>query len=148
MYDAVHNLMPCDTAIFCAAVSDWRPKSVGTEKIKKKGDGAAPTLEMVLNPDILKSVAQLPTSDRPPLVVGFAAETENLIEHARAKFERKGCDWLLANDVSAETGTFGGDKNSIVFFDAQTHEEWGEMSKAEIGQRLTQKITSFLNPSD
>ncbi len=148
MYDAVHEVLPCDVAIFCAAVSDWRPKSVGAEKIKKKGDGEAPSLEMVLNPDILKSVAALPAGERPELVIGFAAETENVIEHARAKFERKGCDWLLANDVSANTGTFGGDNNSIVFFDEQTHQEWGPMSKSEVGHKLVSKIASHLKISD
>lgn len=145
MFDAVHEALPCDVAIFCAAVSDWRPKQAGTEKIKKKGDGEAPSLEMVLNPDILKSVASLATSERPELVIGFAAETENVIEHAKAKRERKGCDWLLANDVSADTGTFGGDKNSIIFIDDQGYDAWDRMSKQEVGVTLTNRIASALN---
>jgi phosphopantothenoylcysteine decarboxylase/phosphopantothenate--cysteine ligase len=148
MYDAVHEALPCDVAIFCAAVSDWRPKEVGSKKIKKTGDGEAPSLEMVLNPDILKSVAALEPGERPALVIGFAAETDNVTEHARAKYERKGCDWLLANDVSAKTGTFGGDSNAIVFFDDQGHHEWPQMSKAEVGQKLANRIASFLKQSD
>jgi len=148
MYDAVHEALPCDVAIFCAAVSDWRPKKADAEKIKKKGDGKAPSLEMVLNPDILKSVAALEPVERPRLVIGFAAETENVIEHATAKLDRKGCDWLLANDVSAGTGTFGGDNNSVIFFDDQGHQNWAQMSKVEVGQTLTNRIASFLKQSD
>jgi len=140
MYDAVHNSLPADVSIFCAAVSDWRPKSVGTEKLKKTGDGTAPSLEMVLNPDILKSVAELKSPERPSLVIGFAAETEKLIENAKAKRDRKGCDWLLANDVSKETGTFGGDSNQIVFFNDDGHTEWPKMSKAGIGRKLAKDI--------
>jgi phosphopantothenoylcysteine decarboxylase/phosphopantothenate--cysteine ligase len=148
MHKAVHDILPCDAAIFCAAVSDWRPKAVGAEKIKKKGDGQAPSLEMVLNPDILKSVAQLPAGERPALVIGFAAETENVTAHAQAKFKRKGCDWLLANDVSAGTGTFGGDQNEIIFFDENGHQNWGPMSKSEVGQKLAHHIASHLKQSD
>jgi phosphopantothenoylcysteine decarboxylase/phosphopantothenate--cysteine ligase len=148
MYDAVHETLPCDVAIFCAAVSDWRPKDAGSEKIKKKGDGKAPSVEMVLNPDILKSVAALEPGERPQLVIGFAAETENVVKHARAKYERKGCDWLLANDVSESSGTFGGDSNVIIFFDKQGHQEWTQMSKAEVGLKLTNRIASFLKHPD
>ncbi|MGJ8527276.1 bifunctional phosphopantothenoylcysteine decarboxylase/phosphopantothenate--cysteine ligase CoaBC [Maritalea sp.] len=148
MYDAVHEALPCDVAIFCAAVSDWRPKAVGDKKIKKNGDGTAPSLEMVLNPDILHSVAQLEPDQRPQLVIGFAAETNDVVKHAEAKLVRKGCDWLLANDVSAGSGTFGGDHNSIIFFDGQGHQEWAQMSKAEVGQKLTNQITSYLKQPD
>ena len=93
-------------------------------------------------------MAGLGPGGRPALVIGFAAETGNVTEHARAKYERKGCDWLLANDVSAKTGTFGGDSNAIVFFDDQGHHEWPQMSKAEVGQKLANRIASFLKQSD
>lgn len=93
----------------------------------------------------MKSVAALETSERPELVIGFAAETENVIEHAKAKRERKGCDWLLANDVSAGTGTFGGESNSIIFIDDQGHDTWPRMSKQEVGVTLTDRIASALN---
>ncbi|WP_027835728.1 bifunctional phosphopantothenoylcysteine decarboxylase/phosphopantothenate--cysteine ligase CoaBC [Maritalea myrionectae] len=141
MYDAVHQALPADGAIFCAAVADWRPKQAGAEKIKKKHDGTTPSIEMVLNPDILKSVAELDQAKRPALVVGFAAETENLVEHARAKRQRKGCDWLLANDVSPETGTFGGDQNKITFFASDQPEDWPKMSKSDVAEKLADAIS-------
>ncbi|TDQ61907.1 phosphopantothenoylcysteine decarboxylase/phosphopantothenate--cysteine ligase [Maritalea mobilis] len=141
MYDAVHQALPADGAIFCAAVADWRPAQAGAEKIKKTpGETAAPSIQMVLNPDILKSVAQLDAATRPQLVVGFAAETEKLVEHARAKRQRKGCDWLLANDVSPEMGTFGGDQNKIIFFRSDEPQEWDKMSKKGVAEKLADLI--------
>lgn len=143
MYDAVHHALPADGAIFCAAVADWRPAQVGTEKIKKTpGEPDAPSIQMVLNPDILKSVAQLDAAARPQLVVGFAAETENLVDHARAKRQRKGCDWLLANDVSPALGTFGGDQNKIMFFASDAPVEWAKMSKKGVADKLADLIAN------
>ena len=113
MKAAVDRSLPADIAIFAAAVADWRVDNQADEKIKKDGSGTFAPLNMVENPDILKSVGTL-ESDRPALVIGFAAETENLVEHARAKLIKKQADWIVANDVSAENNVFGGDQNSVV----------------------------------
>ncbi|MEL6977715.1 MAG: bifunctional phosphopantothenoylcysteine decarboxylase/phosphopantothenate--cysteine ligase CoaBC, partial [Pseudomonadota bacterium] len=105
---------PPDLAIFAAAVADWRVAAAAGSKIKKQRSGAPPTLQMAENPDILKEVSQLPAARRPRLVIGFAAETDDLLENARAKRARKGCDWLVANDVSAASGVMGGAMNEVV----------------------------------
>ena len=111
MLQAVENALPADVAIFAAAVADWRVAHEGTQKIKK-GATAIPPLQLMENPDILSSIAHR-ISNRPKLVIGFAAETENVIANAQSKLARKGCDWILANDVSTETGVMGGDRNTI-----------------------------------
>ncbi len=146
MMAACRAALPADIAVCAAAVADWRVASRADEKIKK-GEGGTPTLTLMENPDILASLSTGP--DRPALVVGFAAETEQVVANARAKRERKGCDWILANDVSPETGTFGGDANRIYLIRADGQETWPEMSKTEVGQRLAEAIArSFQDAGD
>jgi phosphopantothenoylcysteine decarboxylase/phosphopantothenate--cysteine ligase len=134
--------LPCDIAIFTAAVADWRAAHVADEKIKKKG--AVPTqLATVENPDILRTIATR-KSKRPTLVVGFAAETEKIVEHAREKLVQKGCDMIVANDVSAATGVFGGDHNKVHIVTSQGVESWPEMAKREVAGRLMQRLAVTL----
>ncbi len=111
MLDAVEQALPADVAIFAAAVADWRTEQASASKIKKQ-QGRTPTLKLVENPDILSTIAHR-KSGRPRLVIGFAAETDHVIANAKAKLANKGCDWILANDVSPETGIMGGDVNTI-----------------------------------
>ena len=134
--------LPCDIAIFTAAVVDWRAAHVAGEKIKKH-DGPAPALAMAENPDILKTIATH-KDKRPTIVVGFAAETEKIVEHAREKLARKGCDIIVANDVSAATGVFGGDRNKVHIVTPQGVETWPDMSKREVAHRLMQKLADTL----
>ncbi len=110
MLAAVEKALPADIAVFAAAVADWRPQQASQSKIKKHG--RPPSIELVENPDILATIAHRKTG-RPPLVIGFAAETDNVIANAKAKLKKKGCDWILANDVSPATGIMGGDSNTI-----------------------------------
>lgn len=107
--------------------------------LKKDGSGP-PRLALIENPDILATVAQLPAGERPRLVVGFAAETQNVVAYAADKRRRKGCDWIVANDVSPSTGTFGGDSNTIHLIDAAGAEDWPPLDKAEVARRLAQRI--------
>ena len=111
MLRQVEAALPADIAIFAAAVADWRVANEGEQKLKKTSAGMPP-LQLVENPDILATISKL-TDQRPPLVIGFAAETEHLIDNAKAKFARKGCDWIVANDVSPATGVMGGDRNTV-----------------------------------
>lgn len=134
--DAVANV---DAAIFAAAVADWRVANVTSSKIKKDGSGALPQFEMVENPDILKAVSKR-TTRRPALVIGFAAETDDVVENATQKRLRKGCDWILANDVSPETGIMGGDRNRITFISDAGAETWQDMTKQETARKLVTKI--------
>jgi phosphopantothenoylcysteine decarboxylase/phosphopantothenate--cysteine ligase len=134
MQAAVAAALPADIAIFAAAVADWRVASASGEKIKKGAEGP-PALQMVENPDILATIARHPAA-RPALVVGFAAETEKVIEHARAKLAKKGCDLIVANDVSPETGIMGGDRNTVHLVGPDTLETWPELPKAEVARRL------------
>ena len=138
MLAACLDSLPSDIAVCAAAVADWKVAAAANQKLKKDG-GAAPTLTLTTNPDILATLAKL-DGQRPGLVVGFGAETEKVVEHAVAKRERKGCDWLLANDVSEESGTFGGDDNSIHFIAAEEHEQWPRMSKRQVAGRLAERI--------
>ena len=140
MMDACRAELPVDIAVCAAAVADWRVASRADEKIKK-GDTGTPTLALVENPDILASLSAGP--GRPGLVVGFAAETERVVAHALAKRERKRCDWILANDVSPETGTFGGDANRVHLIRGDGAEAWPIMRKAEVGRRLAEAIAEF-----
>jgi phosphopantothenoylcysteine decarboxylase / phosphopantothenate---cysteine ligase len=135
MLKATEEALPADIAIFAAAVADWRVSHVGEEKLKKKSDGSVPSLAFAENPDILKTIATR-KSKRPKLVVGFAAETEHVIDHAKTKLAKKGCDLIVANDVSAETGVFGGDRNQVHVIDATGVETWPGLSKAEVATRL------------
>ncbi len=142
MHDAVFAALPADAAIFCAAVADWRARSKSTGKIKKAGEDA-PAFDLVANPDILAQTAAL-TQDRPALVIGFAAETDDLDANAAAKRAAKGCDWLLANDVSTGTDTFGGDHNRLFLLDSSGTEDWGVLSKRDAGHKLAQRIADHL----
>ncbi len=139
MQDAVEKSLPADIAVFVAAVADWRIDNQADEKIKKDGSGNIPALSMIENPDILKGVGTR-KKDRPALVIGFAAETEKLTEHARTKLAKKGADWIVANDVSPENNVFGGDENSIVLVSASGDETWPKSSKQDVAERLVEKI--------
>ncbi len=142
MLDQVQDLLPVDAAVCAAAVADWRVVGASDEKIKKDGDGTLPTLNFAENPDILATISQ--GKKRPSLVVGFAAETEKVIEHATAKRARKGCDWIVANDVSPETGIMGGDRNTVTVIDAKGAEAWDDMPKADVARRLAARIADAL----
>ncbi|QFT71705.1 bifunctional phosphopantothenoylcysteine decarboxylase/phosphopantothenate--cysteine ligase CoaBC [Ruegeria sp. THAF33] len=142
MSDAVDAALPVDAGIFAAAVADWRVASASDKKLKKSRDGL-PVLEFAENPDILKRVSGMGVN-RPPLVVGFAAETDNVIEHATAKRLRKGCDWIVANDVSPATGIMGGSENAVTLISDNGAEEWPRMGKDEVARRLAAKIADAL----
>ncbi|WP_210093312.1 bifunctional phosphopantothenoylcysteine decarboxylase/phosphopantothenate--cysteine ligase CoaBC [Ruegeria sp. HKCCSP346] len=142
MSDAVDAALPVDAGIFAAAVADWRIASASDKKLKKSRDGL-PVLEFTENPDILKRVSRM-EANRPPLVVGFAAETDNVIEHATAKRLRKGCDWIVANDVSPATGIMGGSENAVILISDNGAEEWPRMGKDEVARRLAAKIADAL----
>ena len=142
MLTASERELPSDIAIFTAAVADWRLAQEKKQKIKKDGSGI-PTLQLEENPDILQTIAKR-ASKRPALVVGFAAETENLVDNAREKLKKKGCDLIVANDVSKERGVFGGDKNTVQLVSASGVESWGLMSKQDVAQRLMQQLAAQL----
>jgi phosphopantothenoylcysteine decarboxylase/phosphopantothenate--cysteine ligase len=134
---------PADAAIFAAAVADWRVENASASKMKKDASGAAPALNFAENPDILARFAQR-TEGRPKLVVGFAAETDDVVANATAKRARKGCDWIVANDVSPETGIMGGSENRIVLISQDGAEEWPRLAKDEVARRLAQRIAEAL----
>lgn len=142
MLEATHAALPAEVAIFAAAVADWRVTSASGSKIKKI-DGALPTLSLAENPDILATVSQL-SNGRPRLVVGFAAETDNVVENAVAKRKRKGCDWIVANDVSPETGIMGGQENQVILVTDDGTEAWPRMSKNETARELAKRIAVTL----
>lgn len=142
MLQAVESALPADIAIFTAAVADWRVAKVAGEKLKKSADGAVPTLSFAENPDILKTIASL-KKGRPKLVVGFAAETEKVIDHAKAKLAKKGCDLIVANDVSPDSGVFGGDANTVHLVSAAGVESWPKISKTEVASRLMAKLAGM-----
>ena len=146
MLAACERALPADIAVCAAAVADWRVATQATEKLKKTGSGV-PTLEMAENPDILATLAAA-ANTRPGLVIGFAAETENVVTHAQAKREKKGCDWVLANDVSPETGTFGGADNTIHLVSAAGVEDWPRMSKTDVADRLAERISQHLGAAE
>jgi phosphopantothenoylcysteine decarboxylase / phosphopantothenate---cysteine ligase len=135
MLKATETALPADIAIFAAAVADWRVSHAADEKLKKSPDGSTPTLSFTENPDILQSIATR-KSKRPKIVVGFAAETESVIDYARAKLAKKGCDLIVANDVSTENGVFGGDRNRVHLVSEQGVESWPDLTKAEVAERL------------
>jgi phosphopantothenoylcysteine decarboxylase / phosphopantothenate---cysteine ligase len=141
MLAACEKALPADIAVCAAAVADWRAEAA-QQKLKKK-NGPPPTLKLVENPDILATLSK-PGNRRPRLVVGFAAETEKLIEHAQAKRAKKGCDWIIANDVSASAGTFGGDANTVHVIDEAGVEDWPPLGKREVAARLATRIARFL----
>jgi len=142
MLAAVERALPADIAIFAAAVADWRVAQASGQKLKKEA-GGVPRLAFTENPDILATVAHL-KAKRPPLVIGFAAETERVVEHAKAKLKRKGCDWILANDVSAESGVMGGDVNRIHLVTADGVEDWPTQSKDEVARMLIARLAAAL----
>ena len=142
MLAACKSALPVDVAIFAAAVADWRIASESDLKLKKQDGADCPTLTLMENPDILKTIAHS-SSNRPALVIGFAAETGSVVEKAIAKRARKGCDWILANDVSLGTGTFGGDDNTIHFITQSGTEDWPAQSKQAVAQALTDRIADF-----
>ena len=143
MLKAVQSSLPADIAIFTAAVADWKVAKQASEKIKKKDDGALPTLAFAENPDILRTVASM-KKGRPQLVVGFAAETEKVLDHAKAKLAKKGCDLIVANDVSPEGGVFGGDRNTVHLVSSQGVESWPSLSKQDVAMRLATKLAEML----
>ncbi len=140
MLAAVRAALPADIAVCAAAVADWRAAEIPAQKIKKTG-AAPPALALAENPDILKTIAA-PGPDRPRLVIGFAAETENLESHAKAKLRRKGCDWIVANDVGG-TGIMGGEENEVLLITPEGSEVWPKMRKAALAGRLAARIASF-----
>jgi len=142
MLEAVRGALPVDAAIFAAAVADWRVASKSTSKIKKQA-GKLPTLEFAENPDILASVAQM-EDGRPGLVIGFAAETDDVVANATAKRKRKGCDWIVANDVSPETGIMGGSENAVVLLTGEGSEDWPRMGKDQVAERLAKRLADAL----
>lgn len=142
MLHAVEAALPADAAIFAAAVADWRVASTSSSKIKKDA-GRLPVLEFAENPDILAMVSQR-KSDRPTLVVGFAAETDDVIAHATAKRARKGCDWIVANDVSPATGIMGGTENAVHLITTNGVEDWPRMSKLAVAEKLAARIAAAL----
>src|SRR5205085_605239 len=142
MLAACEAALPVDVAVMAAAVSDWRVASVAAQKVKKNGKGP-PALRLAENPDILATLSRR-RNDRPALVVGFAAETENVIANAKAKLAKKGCDWILANDVSPATGIFGSDRNTIHLVEASGVEDWPAMTKREVADRLADRIVARL----
>ena len=143
MLEAVEAALPADAAVFAAAVADWRVANEAGSKIKKTSGGAMPVLEFAENPDILATVSRM-EAGRPGLVVGFAAETDDVIENARAKRARKGCDWIVANDVRPETGIMGGAENAVVVIREDGVEEWPRMGKDEVAKRLAVRIAEAL----
>ena len=143
MLAAVEASLPVDIGIFAAAVADWRVAGEARQKIKKSPGAATPELSLVENPDILSTIAHR-KAQRPGLVIGFAAETENVIAHAREKLAKKGCDWILANDVSPETGIMGGDMNTIELVRATGIESWPPQSKEEVAAMLIDRIAQQL----
>jgi phosphopantothenoylcysteine decarboxylase / phosphopantothenate---cysteine ligase len=142
MLTAVDAALPADAAVFAAAVADWRVTTASDHKMKKVA-GALPTLSFAENPDILATIAHM-TTGRPTLVVGFAAETDDVLAHATAKRQRKGCDWIVANDVSPETGIMGGTENAVTLITAAGAEPWPRMGKDEVARRLAQRIATAL----
>jgi phosphopantothenoylcysteine decarboxylase/phosphopantothenate--cysteine ligase len=149
MLAACEAALPTNIAVCTAAVADWRPEIQANSKIKKpigddgagKKSGEAPALSLIENPDILSEISH--HASRPQLVIGFAAETEALEAHAREKRERKGCDWIVANDVGASSSVMGGDKNKVHLVTPSRSEAWPELEKTEVARRLAEKIAAF-----
>jgi len=140
MLDAVQSVSPADIGIFAAAVADWKVKNYSNQKIKK--DRSVPSLELTENTNIIKTIVNNPNT-KPKLAIGFAAETENLIENAKNKLEKVNMDWLLANDVSEKNNVFNGDDNTIVFFNKSNTENWKKMSKMDVANKLSNLISEY-----
>lgn len=143
MLEACQAALPADAAIFAAAVADWRVAGAASGKIKKVPGAAPPALELVPNPDILATIAE-PGPCRPRLIVGFAAETDDLLANAQAKLKRKNADWIVANDVSPATGIMGGDENVVHLITANGVEDWPRLAKQEVARRLAARVAAAL----
>ncbi len=143
MLDACERALPVDVAVLAAAVSDWRPDAAATAKIKKTGAKKAPRLKLVENPDILATLSGAGNL-RPRLVVGFAAETENVVANGTKKRAQKGCDWIVANDVSPHTGVFSGDANQVHLISGDGVEDWPRMTKTAVAERLARRVADTL----
>jgi len=142
MLAACRAALPVEVAVCAAAVADWRAATAAQQKLKK--DNGSPTaLQLTQNPDILAELSAA-GAQRPSLVIGFAAETEKVVEQGRAKLARKGCDWILANDVAPGTATFGGDDNRIHLITAAGVDDWPQMTKTEVAERLCRQIAATL----
>jgi phosphopantothenoylcysteine decarboxylase/phosphopantothenate--cysteine ligase len=139
MLAACRDALPVDVAVCAAAVADWRVATPANSKIKRGKEDGTPSLELIENPDILATIANMKRG-RPTLVVGFAAETDAIIDHATAKRRAKGCDWIVANDVSEETGVFGGDHNTVHLIDENGAETWARSTKAEVAEKIAARI--------
>ena len=146
MLQAVEKALPADAAIFAAAVADWRTESVRSRKIKKQQD-QVPTLRLIENPDILSTIAHR-KSGRPHLVIGFAAETDDVIANARAKLAKKNCDWIVANDVSPESGVMGGETNTVHLVTASGVESWPTQVKDEVARMLVERVAAALDGAE
>ena len=142
MLKAVEGELPADVGVFVAAVADWKVANASTSKIKKVGGNRGIELNLVENPDILATISGM--KNRPGLVVGFAAETEALEKNAAAKLKRKGCDWIVANDVSESMKTFGGEENEVRLVTCDGIERWPRMPKSKVADRLVEKICSHI----
>jgi phosphopantothenoylcysteine decarboxylase/phosphopantothenate--cysteine ligase len=142
MLAACERALPADVAVFTAAVADWRPESVANRKLKKRDNASAPDIKLAQNPDILASIAH--GAKRPRLVIGFAAETDDVIAHAKAKLASKGADWIVANDVSPANGVMGGETNTVHLVTASGVEDWPTLDKREVGARLAARIADAL----
>ncbi len=144
MLAACEASLPCDIGIFAAAVADWRVDHSANQKLKKTDDKPLPDLTLAENPDILRTISRR-KKDRPLLVVGFAAETENILENAKAKLARKGCDWIVANDVSEEGGVMGGERNTVHLVSHEGVDSWPELAKHEVADKLIGHIAAQLS---
>ena len=142
MLAACEHALPADVGIFTAAVADWRPEVVANNKMKKREDGSVPDIKLAQNPDILATIAQ--SGKRPRLVIGFAAETDDIVANAKSKLAKKSADWIVANDVSPATGIMGGDRNTVHLISKSGVEDWPEMKKSEVGARLAVRIAEAL----
>jgi phosphopantothenoylcysteine decarboxylase / phosphopantothenate---cysteine ligase len=147
MLDACQSALPADIAVFAAAVADWRVEQSSSGKIKKQPGAAPPSLTLVPNPDILATIAAA-GPNRPRLVVGFAAETNDLMENAQGKLKRKNADWIVANDVSPETGIMGGSENAVHIVSATGIETWPRLAKDDVARRLAHNIVAVMGRSD
>jgi phosphopantothenoylcysteine decarboxylase/phosphopantothenate--cysteine ligase len=147
MLAAALAALPADIAVCAAAVADWRTAEAPERKIKKEAGSPPPALSMVENPDILATVSAA-GNKRPALVIGFAAETGDVVDNAVAKRARKGCDWIVANDVSPATGTFAGDDNTVHLITEDGTENWPRMSKTGVAEQLAQRIAQYFEAAE
>jgi len=150
MLHKVEAALPVDIAIFAAAVADWRVAREGEQKLKKTAGAATPQLALVENPDILATISRL-RERRPALVIGFAAETEHLIDNAKAKLKHKGCDWIVANDVSTATGVMGGERNTVHLLTRHGSDikvaSWPVMTKEQVALELVAEVAKRFGKS-